>query len=280
METRTDTLCDILSSFDGDVIPTEFKNRFVDYPSPELSPVADRGLVRGSLPATIYHLACRDDAFYRRLQEVVPADVRATQYYQTQNARAQSALRRLSRYAETGPSAQQASDRNIDVPECARQLRYIVHSVYEDRNTRKAVAPLGLLVLRRLAEILARLVVQVVRWDRDIYERASWDRDQPLNEQPRERNLFTYLIGDPPVDSALPHWMRDKFVIDRLRGFPYSEWSHLLELFTTIKDGIEEMDMDSVPGSFGYVATIDDMIQDYTATVYEPSSSSAQPRRA
>ncbi len=280
MDTRTEILCDIMSSFDRDMVPAEFKHHFVDYPSPGLSPVSDSSLVRGSLAATVYHLACRDDAFYRCLQELVPPDVRATQYYQTQNLRAQSALRRMSQYAETGPSAQQASDRNIDVPECARQLRYIVYSVCEDRDTRIAVAPLSLLVLRRLAEMLARLVVQVVSWDKDIYEGTSWNRNQPLNEHSRERNLFTYLIGDPPVDSTLPHWMTDKFVIDRLRGFPPGEWSHLLELFTSIKDSIEEMDMDSVPGSFAYVATIDDMVQDYTATVYEPSSSSAQPRRA
>lgn len=243
METRTDTLCDILSSFEANTIPSEFKERYVDDPAPDLSPVSDSSLVLGSLPATIYRLACRDDAFYRCLQEIVPSDVRATEYYQTQNARAQNALGRLSQYADTDPSTQ---DRSMDVPGCARLLRHIVHSVCEDRNTRKAIAPPSLLVLRRLAEVLARLVVQVVQWNRDIYERSSWDNSQPSNEHPRERNLFTYLIGDPPVDPELPHWMTDKFVIDRLRAFPPSEWSHLLELFITIKDGIEEMDMNLV----------------------------------
>lgn len=280
METRTDILCDILSSFDRDVIPTEFKTRFVDYPPPRLSPVSDSSLVRGSLPATIYHLACRDDAFYRCLQELVPPDVRAIQYYQTQSSRAQTALRRLSQYAETGPSAEAASNPDIDVPQCARQLRYIVYSMCEDRDNRIAEAPLSLQLLRRLAEILAKLVVQVVRWDRDRHQAALWQRNRPLIEHSREHNLFIYLIGDPPVDTALPEWMTDKFVIDRLRGFPPSEWSHLLELFTTIKDSIEDMDMDNLPGSFEYVAAINDMVQYYTATVYEPSSSSAQPRRA
>lgn len=277
METRTDILCDILSSFDSDQTPDEFKHRFVDYPSPRLSPVSDSSLVQGSLPATIYHLACRDDQFYRRLQEVVPPDYRATQYYQKQFARAQNALRRLSQYAETGSPA---GDGKTDVPECARQLRLIVDSMCEYRETRNTASPLGAHVSHRLAELLAKLITQVVTWDRDIYEDATWNRPQPTDEHPRERNLFVYLIGDPPFNVRLPRWMKDRFVIDRLGGFPSSEWSHLLELFTTIKDGIEEMDMDSIPGSFGYVAKIDELVSRYTATVHEPSSSSAQPRRA
>lgn len=243
METRTDTLCDILSSFELNTIPSEFKERYVDDPAPNLSPVSDSSLVLGSLPATIYRLACRDDAFYRCLQEIVPSDVRATAYYQTQNTRVQNILGRLSQYADTGPSA---PDHDVDVPECARQLRHIVYSVCEDRNSRKAIAPPSHSVLSRLAELLTRLVVQVLAWNRDIYERTSWDRNQPVNEHPRERNLFIYLIGDPPLDPGLPHWMTDLFVIDRLRAFPPSEWSHLLELFITIKDGIEEMDMNIV----------------------------------
>jgi len=283
METRTDNLCDIISSFDASLIPSEFKHQIVDYPTPELSPSNNGTLVQGSLPATIYHLAFRDDSFYRRLQQVVPQDVRVTQYHKTQYGRAQNALHLLSQYSETGPTARRMSqgDVDMDVPTCARSLRSIVNEMCEDRDRRTAVAPVAVPVSRRLAEILTRLIGQVVAWDRDIYGRARWNRVQPRNEHSRERNLFAYLIGDPPSDPGLPHWMTDHFVIDRLRDFPSSEWSHLLELFTTIKDAIEEKDMNVLPGSFAYVTTIENMVHEYTATADEPSSSSVQvPRRA
>ena len=277
-EGRTDELCDILSGFDSSMTPDEFRERLVDNPTSELSPSESGSLVQGSLPATIYHLASRDVVFYRRLQQVVPRDTRATQYYNTQYGRAQNALQRLSEYSKTGHLAQQVleNDRDVGVPACAKSLRSIVDEICTDRNRRTAVAPLGAPVLRRLAEILTRLIGQVVAWDNDVYSRAQWNRIPPQNEHPRDRNLFAYVIGDPPSDQGLPHWMLDHFVIDRLKNFPSSEWSHLLELFTTIKDAIEEKNMDALPGSFSYVAEIDKMVQDYTATADEPSSSSVQ----
>lgn len=282
METRRNIICDILSSFDSTIIPSEFKHRYAEDPEPEVLPVGNGSLVPDSLPATMYHLACRDDAFYESLQQLVPLDVRATQYHKTQYGRAQNALRLLTQYSETGSAAYRTPDSNevMDVPACARYLRSIVNELCEDRDRRTAVSPLSVPILRRLAEILTRLIGQVIPWDIDIYSRARWNRVQPQSEHPRDRNLFSYLIGDPPSDPTLPRWMTDHFVIDRLRSFPPSEWRHLLELFTTIKDAIEEKDMDAYPGSYEYVAIIENMVREYTATVDEPSSSSVQvPRR-
>ena len=272
MDTRIDNLCDILSSFDDDSTPSEFKQHVVDHPTPDLSPIDSGSLVQKSLPATVYHMAVRDDTFYRHLQQVVPPDIRAIQYHKTQYARAQNALQQLSKYSEQGPM----TDEDTDVPTCARHLRSIVNELCEDRERRNAFAPLSAPVSRRYAEILTRLVGQVVAWDKDVYRQARWDRTQPWNEHVRNRNLFIHLIGDPPLEPTLAGWMTDHFVIDRLRNFPSSEWSHLLELFTTIKDAIEEKDMDALPGSFAYVTAIDSMVHEYTATADEPSSSSAQ----
>lgn len=148
------------------------------------------------------------------------------------------------------------------------------------REARTAVAPLSAGILRRLAEILVKLIAIVITWDRDVHDMASLESKPSMNEHPRIRNLFSFLIADPPSDPSMPHWMTDAFVIDRLRGFPSSEWSHLLELLTTIKDSIEEKDMGGSPGLSAYASKIDDMLHDYTATADEPSSSSAQmPRR-
>ena len=283
VETRADIICDILSSFDVITTPSQFRHRFADHIAPESSSGVNVILVQESLQATMYRLALRDDEFYRCLQQIVPREIRAIQYYKTEYKRAQDALQMLSQYAETGPTVHQIpeNDADVNVPACARYIRSIVNELCQDRDRRNSVTPLPAPLLRRFAEILTKLIGRVVAGDRDIYDRPQWNAVRPLNEPLRDRNLFVYLIGDPPSDPGLPGWMTDHFVIDRLRNFPSSEWSHLLELFTTIKDTIEEKDMDALPGAYAYVAKIDNMIHEYTATADEPSSSSAQvPRRS
>lgn len=168
----------------------------------------------------------------------------------------------------------------MTVPECAWRLRSIVDQMCEDRAARTAVAPLGEAVSSRLAEILVRLMAHVITLNDDVYASASWNRNRPIDEHPRDRNLFMYLIGDPPIDPTFPAFMTNFFVVDRLRRFPTSEWKHLLELLTTNKDAIEETDEDSMPMATVYASIIDNMLRGYTATANEPSSSSAQmPRR-
>lgn len=120
MENRTDNLCDILATFDATVTSEELKHRLVDYSSPNLTPISGGCYVPNSLEATMYHLACRDDTFYRRLQQVVSRDTRASCHFETLYSRAQQSLQRLSSYAEKGPSGQQQSE---NVPRCATTIR-------------------------------------------------------------------------------------------------------------------------------------------------------------
>ena len=279
MSVRTEVLCDILSSFDPTLLPEEFMYHYLVRPVPMRRPHPGGTHVPGSLPATIYHIAHRDDAFRERLQQAVPKDARANQYFEKQYTRARASLQQMTRHISTSSREQQHTD-DDDIPDvalCAKTLRSIVHQMCSSRDARTAGAPLGIDIVRRLAEILVRLVAQVVTLDKDLDPLRSVKQE---DEHPRMTNLFLYLIGDPPKDPALPPWMNDAFVIDRLRGYPSSEWSHLLELLTTIKDGIEEKDMEALPGAVEYAAKIDDMLRDYTATANEPSSSSAQmPRR-
>ena len=279
MGTPTDTLCDVISSFDPSMTPEEFRYHFLVNPPPVLRPSHGGSHVPGSLPATIYHIAHRDDGFRQRLQQTVSHDARASQYFEKQYGRARTSLRQVSRYIDMISREQQPdqSDDISDIPTCARTLRSIVHQMCSSRDTRTSFAPLSIEILRRLAEILVRLIAQVMTLDSNVPPQRGQD---PRDEYPQMRNLFLYLIGDPPNDPTLPPWITDAFVIDRLRGYPSSEWSHLLELLTTIKDGIEEKDLEALPSAFEYAAKIDDMLRDYTATANEPSSSSAQmPRR-
>ena len=277
---RTDTLCDILSSFDERYLPGEYRRDFVENARPLRS--SDDILDRDSLSATIYRLAYWDETIYRRLRRVVPRDVCAIEYYNKQYKRARSSIKWLARYAQTGPQGGSLRRsvperlRDMDVPKCARTLRYIVYQICADRDARTAIAPLGVSVVSRLAAILTEIIGEVLLYNKDIYQGSSWNRSRPPHEDARNRNLYAFLIGNPPFDNSLPPWMRDHFVIDRLQTFPADQWRHLFERLTTVKDGIDEMEADDMPASQEYAMRIEDMLRDYTATADEPSSSSAQ----
>jgi hypothetical protein len=247
-----DILNDIFASFYDDMIPSEVHDEVVNKVS-HLSP--DDILVEGNLPATIYRLALRDDAFRRRLQQ------------------------RLNQYAETGPSAGHSLGTlgDLDVPHCARLLRSIVHQMYEDHDARSALAPLDNEAGSQLAVILVELVAEVVRhYNKDIYNGNLWNRARPANEHPRERNLFAYLIGNPPYNARSPPWEIDNFVIDRLQGLRSDELVDSYENLDDIKEYMEEMDTTGMPMSLLYAGRIDEMLRAYRAMAHEPSSSTYQ----
>ena len=168
----------------------------------------------------------------------------------------------------------------MDVPKCAQTLRLLVHQMCEDCDRRTANGPLDIGATAFLARTLTDIVQVVCYHNRDIYEGSSWNRNQEANEPERERNLYAHLIN-PPLDPSFLPWMRDHFVIDRLRAFPANVWRQVLfERLATIKENIEQRDTNSMPGSRAYASRIGDLLHEYSTTADEPSSSSAQPLRA
>lgn len=271
-----DILNDIFASFYNDMMPSEVHDDVVNKVS-HLSP--NDILVEGNLPATMYRLALRDDAFRKRLQQLVPREARAVKSYKTLYLRAQAALQRLNQYAEIGPSAGHSLGTlgDLDVPHCARLLRSIVHQMYEDHDARSALAPLDNEAGSQLAVILVELVAEVVRhYNKDIYNGDLWNRARPANEHPRERNLFAYLIGNPPYNARSPPWEMDNFVIDRLQGLRADELVDSYENLDDMKEYMEEMDTTGMPMSLLYAGRIDEMLRAYRATAHEPSSSTYQ----
>ena len=98
---KMDYLCDILSSFDESRTPSEYKRDVVNQ---EQRPVSFEDiLIPGNIYRTIYRLAIYDEAFFRRLRQVVPPNVTAMSYYNKQHWRAQLAIQCLHQYARIGP---------------------------------------------------------------------------------------------------------------------------------------------------------------------------------
>ena len=259
---RSDALCDILSTFDDQLLPEEFRGSFVD----PASPVTDleHCLEPRSLYATIYRMAMVDRAVFEALRRTVSGDYCAERYLAKQNIRLNDAVGILDRAygAGTGVPA-------TVVINCARSLRVVVHQLVEDRAKR---SPLASNQARRLSTMLVGLIREVCYRNKDLR----------VGNRPRARsrnhNLYTYLIGDPPIEPAAPAYMNDSFVIDRLSEFPSDDWKHLFEDLTNIRDEIVEFSSENERTSLSYATKLDEMLREYTMHANEPSSSSAQMR--
>lgn len=273
---RKETVRDMLSVFDRKALPSEYGLNF-----PEDAPALASGTelyVPGNLAATVYEVAIRDQAFFRRLRKVITPDICAGSYFWKQRTKARELMADLDRFAELG-SPRPGTARNVDVSVCARGLRLIVHQISENRDARTARKPLGSDVISKVAEILVEILHEVVcNRNKDIFEGSA--REQDAEDHERDRNLFTYLIGNPPQfdSNTVPAAMMDDFIIDRLRDFPATEWSHLLERLTTIIDSIHEQAPRDKHAT-AYAAKLEAMVREYTTEAFEPSSSSVQRRR-
>lgn len=276
-ESRKEAIRDILSVFDRHALPEEYGLAFSDDAPTTAFP--ERLFVPGNLASTIYGIAIRDETFYRRLRRVVTRDICAVTYFSKQRSRAIETMRRLDRYVESGPSEAPES-RDVDVPECARILRMIVHQVCKDRDARASREPLGAATIKKVAENLVEILTEVVcSRNEDVYAGITWER-HIQEEHRRDRNLYTYLIGDRPTcDFSAPLGLGDNFIIDQLRDFPVLQWSHLLERLTTILDHIHENAPEGERGSMAFAEKLESMLHEYTSDAFEPSSSSVRRRR-
>ncbi|KAL9639886.1 MAG: hypothetical protein Q9164_000634 [Protoblastenia rupestris] len=259
---RSDALCDMLSTFDHRILPEEFRNNFINR-APAISNLDDC-LEPWNLSVTIYRMAMVDVAVFEALRRTVPPHLCANRYMTKQKSRLDEAIDRLDQaeQARTGVPA-------AIVIDCARSLRIIVHQLCQDRNKRP---PLAADQTSYLSTILVDLIRSV----------CARNRDLRVGDGPRARsrnhNLYTCLIGNPPIEPTAPDYMNDAFVVDRLRVFPSDDWKHLFEDLTNIRDEIVERATEHERASPAYAAILEEMLREYTMHAEEPSSSSSQMR--
>ncbi|KAI4285430.1 MAG: hypothetical protein L6R38_000669 [Xanthoria sp. 2 TBL-2021] len=273
-DTRAEQVRDMLSVFDTAALPE-------DYDPGNASTTAGNEqqnlYVPNNLPATIFQIAVRDGKVFESLRTVITHDICANTHFSKLRTRAREAFARLDSYIENGPS-DDAETADQDIPRCAKMLRIIVDQICQFRDSRASSGPLSAPVKRRVAEILVEILQEVCNRNEDIYYRIGWEREMADGEPDRNRNLYAYLIDDPPrSNSSTPDWMKETFVIDRLRQTPTDEWRHLIERLTSIVDQMRERMEDEDDPPLAYTK-LERMIQEYTAEAFEPSSSSVQRR--
>ncbi|KAL8801711.1 MAG: hypothetical protein Q9200_006851 [Gallowayella weberi] len=271
---RAEQMRDMLSVFDPTILPEDYGR---DFGTMSASNGRPNLYVPNNLAATIFQLGVHDESVFECLRKVITHDICASVQLSKQRARAREAFAELDSYIENGPS-DGPQDEDQDVPRCANTLRYLVDQICQIRNSRSFSGPLSAGVKRRVAEVLVEILQEVCNRNEDVYYRIDWERDVADDELDRNRNLYAYVIDDPPrLGPSTPNWMKDTFVVDRLRQMPADEWRHLIERLTSIVDQIREFlpNEDDPPRAY---TKLERMIQDYTAEAFEPSSSSVQRR--
>lgn len=266
---RAEQIRDMLSVFDNAKLPDEYGQDFTDVASDEQP---ENFYVPDSLAATIYRLATQDESVFKRIRRVINHDICANTHFSKLRMRARDAFVKLDSYVENGPS----ESNNQDVPKTARTLRFLIDQICQARSLRTSNGPLSTTVVTKVAEILTEIFQEVCNRNEDVFYRIHWDRGTRDDEPERNRNLYAYLIHDPPRFAAsAPIWMKETFVVDRLQQMPTNEWRHLIERFTNIVDQIRELESDEDHPPVAYTK-LEKMIQDYTAEAFEPSSSSVK----
>ena len=250
-QARASVIIDMLSVFDNEKLPDEYESEF---PEVSIDSTFEDALIPGNLAATIYGLAVREEAFCVHLRKLINRDVCADYYLAKQRRRAQQAISELN---------EPSNDPSMRVYECGDTLRRIVREVCWDREARTSKRPLGSRTLNKAAELLVDILELVCKQNRNIASLASAFPPPDI-----DANLYTYLISDPP------RFDEGDFVIDQLRKFPQNEWRHLLEYLTTVADYVRNNAPESQLRSVQYAENIEAMVNDYTNSAFEPSSSS------
>ena len=250
-EARASVVIDMLSIFDNEKLPDEYQS---ELPEASIDSSFEDALIPGNLAATIYGLAIREEAFCVHLRKLINRDVCADYYLKKQRRRAQRAISKLN---------EPSNDPSIGVYECGDTLRRIVREVCWDREARTSRRPLSSRILNKAAELLVDILEQVCKQNRNVARLAS-----AFPFPGTDANLYTYLISDPP------RFEEGDFVVDQLRNFPQNEWRHLLEYLTTIAEYIRNNAPESQLRSVQYAEKIEAMVNDYTNSAFEPSSSS------
>lgn len=248
---RSRVLIDMLSIFNKEQLPEEYGSGFLNLPT---DTALEDMEIPETLAGTIYGLAMRDESFRSQFRKLINRDVCANHYLTKQRRRAQRAIVELER-----PS----NDPSLKVFECGDTLRRIVREICQEREARTSNRPLSLRTLNKAAEVLVEILEDVCKQNINIKELTS-----PSPAREADANLYTYLIGDPPP------FPEGDFVIDQLQNFPQNEWRHLLEYLTTIADYVRNNAREGQLRSIRYAKKIDAMVNEYTSSAFEPSSSS------
>jgi hypothetical protein len=199
---------DILSTFDEDVLPNDYRpDIFERIDHPRRPEQCVRQL---DLEGTIFQLAVNDHAVYKSLSKAQPVKARAVGFFQKVRKQIRGTLEAFDRYAVTGAPPEAYLGAHPSVKELGVRLQNFVNIIKDGVPERH---PHG---ADRAAECLIYLLREVCNRNNDAFENATWRRRVPHGEDEDDRNLFQCLIGHVSTSTPL-------FALDALKTLPPDE---------------------------------------------------------
>ena len=215
---------DMLSAFDPEHLPQNYGSDFVTLEPADA--INERLFRPANLAESIYNLAVQNNTFYKELRKVLSPNLCADMSFTKHNVRVQRIVQSLDDYIRDGPTGVPGR-RDMTIVECAFQLRRIAAALFRERTGRLNQHPLAYEALVKVPNTFLRILRDVLTHNQDIHRSSlTWSRKIPMDphQSARERNLFLYLIGDPPATQ-----LSEFFIVDYLAQMPREEWAHLEE---------------------------------------------------
>lgn len=187
---------DILSTFDADILPNDFRpDIFQGIELPRTPAVCLKQL---DLEGTIFRLAVNDRAVYKSLNEAQPVQARAVGFFQKVRKHIRATFGAFDRYARDGSPPESSFPRpDPSVKDLGARLQHFVTIIQDGIHDRQPYGD------ERAAECLIYLLREVCNRNHDAFENATWRRRAPHEEDEDDRNLYQCLIGLVPTNTPL-----------------------------------------------------------------------------
>ena len=198
---------DLLSTFDADVLPTEFRPDIFERINHPRTPA--ECLKQLDLEGTIFQLAVNDGAVYKSLSKAQPVQARAAALFQKVSKHIRITLRAFDEYAENGTPPRVLPSPHPSVQDLGDRLQEFVDIIRNEVHERH---PHG---GERAAECVIFMLREVCNRNYDAFENNVWGRRAPRTEDADDRNLFQCLIGHPRAGSS-------PFALDVLKELPHA----------------------------------------------------------
>jgi len=212
IQKRIDEIRDILATLSDlplDDYPTNLLDDFESF-------TTDNIYVKNDLHATVSRLLILDESLFDKFKNIVPPNIRASDYFHKMERKAMNTFHRLDLYVESGPS--DSSTIQHDVIWCAQKLVEIVDAIGVNIKSR---GPLNATARRAAAEALISILTEVViHRNTDAYQNKRFPRRRPHGEPLRDQVLYQRLIGEPSPHSPLGSF----FVIEYLENLPEARY--------------------------------------------------------
>ncbi|KAL4868614.1 hypothetical protein BDV12DRAFT_209063 [Aspergillus spectabilis] len=229
---RTQRVRDILSAFNPDILPEEFRVDLIEdegvgetglqshttVPGSKMKRTPEQCVVQGDLEATIFRLTVHDDHVFASLCKAMPPGACAAIYFDKVQERIRRLLADFDRYCKNyrAPNEEQPLPRDT----CATLLSTLkTHAIHIHKNIHTR-SPHG---LQGAAEALITLLEEISIRDKDALDGNPYGQASFADEDEDQRNLYHQLIWNTDSEIWNETGASGYFILDALEDLAQME---------------------------------------------------------